>query len=122
MEINGGCPAKVIFEPVNGTAWLHRAELAALFGVTAQTVNACMDALFKENLADRQEACKYDLYVSGNRIRHDVREVRLDAVIAMAFRIGSPQAKILREWFIDRCLNYGLCGILPVDMENFRMN
>lgn len=114
---------KVIFEPVNGTVWLRRAELPGLFGVNTQTVNACLDAIFNGNIADKQETCRYDLYVSGSRIKYDVREVRLEVVVVMAFRTGSPNAKVLREWLIARCLNYGLCDICPVDTgQNFSLN
>ncbi len=114
---------EVIFEPVNATVWLHKAELPALFGINSQKVNACINAVLNGNIADKQETCRYGLYVGGNRIKYDVCEVRLEVVITMAFRIDSFRAKILREWFITRCLNYGLCDILPVDMgQNFYLN
>ena len=112
----------VVFEPIDVTVWLRKSELPSLFNVNTQTVNSCLTSILKENIIDVKEACKYDLYVCGNRIRHDVREVNLEVILAMAFRINSPQAKILREWFIGRCLKPGLCGF-PLDMEQgFSLN
>jgi len=107
---------KVVFEPVDSTVWLRKPELPALFGVYGQKINACLDSLIEGNFFNVDEVCRDELYVSGNRIRHDIREVRLEVVIAMAFRIDSPNAKTLREWFTGRSLQPGIC-IFPPDME-----
>lgn len=97
----------VIFQPVNSTVWLRKAELPELFGVSIQKVNACLDAVLKENIIDVEESCKYELYVNRKHIRYDIREINLEVIIAMAFRMDSPNAKILREWFIRRCVYPG---------------
>ena len=109
---------RVVFEPADSTVWLRKPELAALFGVCRQKIEACMDLLLRGNFFNVGEVCRYDLYVSGNRIRYDVREVRLEVVIALAFRIDSPHAKILREWFTGRCLVPGVCNSIPLDMKD----
>ena len=118
IETDGNNPnsGKVVFEPADSTVWLHKSELPALFGVCRQKIEACMDLLLKGNFFNVDEVCRYDLYVSGNRIRYDVQEVRLEVVIALAFRIDSPHAKILREWFTGRSLQPGIC-VFPPDME-----
>ncbi len=102
---------KVVFQPAGGTVWLRKAELASLFSVCTQTINIKLDAVLNGNTIDVEKSCKYDLYAGGNRIRHDVREVNMEVIIAMAFRIASPNAGILREWFIRRCIHPGLCDI-----------
>ncbi|GHV16151.1 hypothetical protein FACS1894169_09390 [Bacteroidia bacterium] len=107
---------QVIFEPVNGTVWLHKSELPSLFGVTIQVIHASLDAMIKSRIVDVERTCKYDLAISGNRIRYDVREMNLEAIIAMAFRIDSRPAKALREWFTRRCLHPGISISLP-DIE-----
>lgn len=118
IETDGNNPTagKVVFEPVDSTVWLHKAELSVLLGVYGQKITACLDLLLEGNFFDKKEVCRYDLYVSGSRIRYDVQEVRLEVVIALAFRIDSPRAMILREWFIGRCLQPGIC-VFPSDME-----
>lgn len=107
---------QVVFEPVESTVWLRKSELTTLFQVNIQAVNVCLTSIIKADIIDVDEACKYDLHVSGNRIRYDVRELRLDAIIAMAFRINSTQAKVLREWFIGRCLHPGI-SCFPFDID-----
>jgi hypothetical protein len=105
---------RIVFEPEGSTVWLRKAELPFLFDVKVQAVNACLDAIIRENTVDVRETCRYNLYVSGNRIRYDVRDVRLEVVIAMAFRINSFHAKALREWFTGRCLHPGIDVSVPL--------
>lgn len=116
LRIDTDHSSRVIFEPVNSTVWLGRADLTSLFGVNLQKINAVLHSLIEQKLIDTEEVCKYDLVVSGNRVKHDVREVRLEVVIAMAFQINSRNALVLREWFIKRCLKPGICDF-PFDME-----
>ncbi|MDU1892857.1 MAG: hypothetical protein E6767_19425 [Dysgonomonas sp.] len=116
---NNSC--QIVFEPRDSTVWLHRSELPALFGISIQAVSACIDVILKDNIVDVNTACKYDLCVTGKRIRHNVQEVRLDMIIAMAFHLGSANAKILREWFVRRCL-YGIDDIPLLKIQNFQMN
>lgn len=118
IETDGNNPTirKVVFEPVDSTVWLHKAELSVLFGVYRQKITACLDLLLEGNFFDKKEVCRYELYVSGTRIRYDVQEVRLEVVIALAFRIDSPRAMILREWFIVRSVQPGIY-VFPSDME-----
>jgi hypothetical protein len=112
---------KVIFQPAGDTVWLRKEELASLFHVNIQVINAKLDTVFTENTVDVEKSCKYKLYAGGNRIRYDVREVNLEVVIAMAFRIASPNARILREWFIRRCI-YGVDNIPLPEIQNFHLN
>lgn len=107
---------QVLFEPINGTVWLRKAELPSLFGVRVQTIQACLNSILKEGIIDVEKTCKYELYVRGNRVRYDVREVNLEVIIAMAFCIRSPQVEVFRGWFIQRCLYPGISNHLP-DME-----
>lgn len=113
---------RVVFEPVDATVWLRKSELSSLFQVNIQTVNNCLTSMLKEDIIDVKETCKYELYVSDNRIRYDVQEVNLEVILAMAFRINSPHAKILREWFIGRCLKPSLCDFPLSIKQNYSLN
>ncbi|NDV80016.1 hypothetical protein D0T57_13740 [Dysgonomonas sp. 511] len=110
-------PPLVIFEPVNGTVWLHKSELPSLFCVTVQAINAVLCSISKGHIVDIKKTCIYDLCVKGSCARYDLREVNLEVIIAMAFRINSPYAEALRKWVIERCLHPGISYCLPLDME-----
>lgn len=94
----------ITFEPVNATVWMNKAQLVELFGVYIQTINGHIEAIYKTKAFREEETSKYDLYVSGNRIKYDMREFNLEIIIALAFRIDSWQARVLREWVINKMI------------------
>lgn len=104
IEIDDNNKHTIIFEPVNGTVWINKAELVELFSVYIQTINSHIEAVYKTKAFREEDTSKYDLYVSGNRIKYDMREFNLEIIIALAFRIDSWQAMVLREWFINKML------------------
>ena len=106
IETDNDSRKRVIFNPVNGTVWLTKSELIELFGVYRQTVNACIDAIFKANIFHAEDNSKCHLIASKGKsgIRYDPHEFNLMFVIAMAFRIDSENAGILREWIMNQML------------------
>lgn len=104
IETDSDNQKRVIFNPVNGTVWLTKSELIELFGVYRQTVNACIDAIFKANVFHAEDNSKCHLIASKGKsgIRYDPYEFNLMFVIAMAFRVDSENTGILREWILNQ--------------------
>lgn len=123
IEMDGNNNPKVRFEPVNGTIWIHKSELPALFGASQQMINACVDSIFKAGLFTREEVSRYDLYVSGKRVKYDLREFRLEVIISLAFRIHSPRAGILRKWVVEQCSGTAQINFQQIDTsQNYSLN
>jgi hypothetical protein len=95
----------VVFNPVSGTVWLRKCELIELFGVYRQTIDACIQSMSKANMFDMETVCKCNCIVKAGRIEYEPYEFSFEFVIAMAFRIGSGNAKILREWILGKILH-----------------
>jgi len=95
---------KVLFKPENGEVWLWNFELVELFGVYTQTINCAIDAIYKNKSYRPEDTSEYHLYQSGNTIKYDKRRFNLAIIIALAFRLDSWQAEMLREWFIKKML------------------
>lgn len=106
IETDSDNRKKVIFYPVSGTVWLTKCELIELFGVYRQTVDACIDAIFKANVFHAEDNSKCHLIASTGKggIKYDPYEFNLMFIIAMAFRVDSESAEILRKWIISRML------------------
>ena len=104
IEFDDTNKPKVIFKPVNGDVWLWNFELVELFGVYTQTINCAIDAIYKTNAYRPEETSEYHLYQSGNTIKYDKRRFNLTIIIALVLRLDSWQAKLLREWFIQKML------------------
>ncbi|KAA6338077.1 hypothetical protein EZS27_013891 [termite gut metagenome] len=94
----------VVFQPINNTIWMNRNELCELFGVYMQATNVAIDAIFKAKIFRVEDVCKCQRHVKGNRINYDITEVNLDVVVAMAFHLDSPNAMLLRKWFMEQLM------------------
>ncbi|MFR3217634.1 MAG: hypothetical protein ACLTWE_01875 [Dysgonomonas mossii] len=113
---------QVLFEPVDGTVWLSKSELAELFGVYQQKINACLDSIFKTKVFRPEDVSKYDLIVRGNTVRYDMQSFRLEVIITLAFRLHSLNAEILRKWVVSRILEFGLANFSFLDIQNYSLN
>jgi Virulence protein len=94
----------IIFKPVNGTVWLTKGELIQLFDVYRQTINACINAVLKAGIFNIEDVCKYNLIAdtTKNTIKYEAYEFNFEFIVAMAFRIRSENAEILRKWIINQ--------------------
>ena len=49
----------VIFHPANGTVWMDKNELCALFDTYIPTLERCWKEIFKTKIFNIEEVCKY---------------------------------------------------------------
>ncbi len=123
ISINSNNEMSVIFKPVNDTVWMDRNELCGLFGCSMKEINQCIGDIFGKNMLRIEETCLYHLVAGDKRISYDITAVNLTAIITMAFRIGTPEAGILRMWFIEQFTKMKCLDIVLPDMgEKFRLN
>ena len=78
------------------SVWMTESEIVELFGTTAGAVHTGIKTIFKENALNDYEVCACVRLDSGNRV--DV--YNLEMVVALAFRIRSQGAPILREYIL----------------------
>jgi hypothetical protein len=115
----------VVFHPVNGTVWLSKCELIGLFGVYTQTINACIAAILKTEVFDPKEICKCHLIAQTgkNKIRYEPYEFNLVFIVAMAFRMDSENAEILRKWIIKQILMRNVPLSVPImNIQDYEWN
>ena len=114
----------VIFSPVNGTVWLRKCELIELFGVYRQTIDACIQGICKSNMFDMEEVCKCNCIVKVSKIEYEPYEFSFEFIIAMAFRINSLNAEILRQWVLNQLISSKsmVLEILTIDNQNYNWN
>jgi hypothetical protein len=104
IETDSDNRKSVVFNPANGTVWLRRCELIELFDVYRQTIDACIQAIYKDNMFDMEVVCKCNCIVKTSKVEYEPYEFSLEFIIAMAFRISSHNAQILRGYFICEIL------------------
>jgi len=78
--------------------WMTPYEIADLFGVYLNTVNANIRAILKSGVV--KVAFDKGAVQSGSILTADY--YGLDMVIALAYRIHSPKAAVFRNWLMTR--------------------
>ena len=123
IRMDNECRKFVVFNPINRTVWMRNCELIELFDVYTQTIDDCIQGIIKANVFDIETVCKCDLTQRGNRIEHIPYEFSLEFIIAMAFRINSENAKLLREWFLREVLRpKGVFVQVLIGKQNYQWN
>lgn len=79
------------------TVWMPDFEIAELFGVMLPTIKSNIREIFKTGIV--AEDTTYGATLVGRNILPDY--FRLDMVVALAFRINSYKADMLRRWIIE---------------------
>jgi len=123
IKMDGECRKSIVFNPINGTVWMRKCELIELFDVYRQTIDACIQGIIKANTFNMEMVCKCDLTQRGNRIEYIPYEFSLEFIIAMAFRIKSENAKLLREWVLREAQRPKAVFVqVPMGRQNFQWN
>lgn len=89
---------EMVSVPQSGEIRMTAFEIAALFEVYVQTVNANIKAVLKSGIIKADISCS--MTVSRNTLMPDV--YGLNMITALAFRIHSPKTEIFRDWIIRR--------------------
>lgn len=78
-------------------------EIAELFGVMISTIKSNIRTILKTGIATSD--CTNSATLVGNNILPDYHG--LDMVVALAFRIQSPQTEIFRRWILTKATERG---------------
>lgn len=89
---------KVIMPSNTTDIWMSEAELVELFGTIAPTLRAAIKAVYRSEVLKPYEAERYIHLPNGNGM--DL--YALPMVVALAFRISSPSATIVRNALLKR--------------------
>lgn len=84
-------------------------EIAELFGVMIPTIKSNIRTILKTGIATSD--CINGATLVGNNILPDYHE--LDMIIALAFRIHSRHAGILRKWILRKVTARSGCSDIP---------
>ena len=91
--------SRVLIEPgPDGQIWLSRWELAELFGVYTATITANIKAIIRSGAV--KPSLDGTVMMMGNTPIPEL--VRMEMIVALAFRIDSPVADTFRKWIIGK--------------------
>jgi hypothetical protein len=102
----------------NETLWLTQSQIAELFQTTAQNVTLHLKAIFAEGELVEAATCKDYLQVrrEGSReVSRSLRHYRLEAILAVGYRVRSHRGTQFRQWATARLSEYLLKGFTMDD-------
>jgi hypothetical protein len=100
------------------TLWVTQAQIAELFEVTPQNVTLHLKAIYAEGELTEEATCKDYLQVrpEGEReVARKLRHYRLEAILAVGFRVRSHRGTQFRQWATGRLNEYLVKGFTMDD-------
>lgn len=100
------------------TVWMTQAQMAELFQTTPQNVTLHLKAIFAEGELAEAATCKNYLQVrpEGRRaVSRKLRHYRLEAILAVGYRVRSHRGTQFRQWATARLSEYLVKGFTMDD-------
>jgi hypothetical protein len=100
------------------TLWLTQAQIAELFQTTPQNVTLHLRGIFAEGELVEAATCKDYLQVrleGGREVSRSLRHYRMEAILAVGFRVRSHRGTQFRQWATARLGEYLLKGFTMDD-------
>ncbi len=97
------------------TLWLTQPQIAELFGVTRQSVNAHMNNIYEQGELDRSATCKEILQVrdeGGREVSRKTLIHNLDGIIAVGYRVSTKQGTLFRRWATEKLVQFATRGFV----------
>jgi hypothetical protein len=104
------------------TLWLTQSQIADIFGVTRQTVNAHVNNIYADSELDSFSTCKEILQVQDEGARDVSRKLlihNLDVIIAVGYRVNSKQGTMFRRWATEKLVQFATKGFV-VDVRRLK--
>lgn len=102
----------------NETIWLTQAQIAELFETTPQNVTLHLRGIFAEGELVEAATCKDYLQVrfeGAREVSRKLKHYRLEAILAVGFRVRSHRGTQFRQWAIGRLNEYLVKGFTMDD-------
>ena len=100
------------------TLWLTQAQIAELFQTTPQNVTLHLKGIFAEGELSEEATCKDCLQVrpeGGRAVSRNLRHYRLEAILAVGYRVRSHRGMQFRQWATARLCEYLVKGFTMDD-------
>ncbi len=98
--------------------WLTQAQMADLFQTTSRNVTLHLKAIFAEGELAEAATCKDYLQVraeGGREVARQLRHYRVEAILAVGYRVRSLRGTQFRQWATARLGEYLLKGFTMDD-------
>ncbi len=110
---NGNVKIDVRFD--GDTVWLTQAHMAELFDKDRKTITEHIKNIFTETELIEDSVCRKFQHTAPDGKKYMVNFYNLDAIIAVGYRVKSPQGTAFRQWATARLSEYVVKGFVLDD-------
>ena len=106
------------------TVWLTQAQIATLYQTTPQNITQHLKAIYAEGELEEAATCKDYLQVrqeGGRSVSRRPKHYRLEAILAVGYRVRSTRGTEFRQWATARLSEYLVKGFV-LDDERLKGN
>ncbi|MGA9047315.1 virulence RhuM family protein [Sulfuricurvum sp.] len=114
---SGDIKVDVVFE--ENSIWLSQAQICELFGKAKSTISEHIKNIFEEGELDDKSVVRNFRTTANDGKNYDVSHYNLDMIIAIGFRVKSPQGTKFRIWATQKLNEYITKGFVLND-ERFK--
>lgn len=104
--------ARVQLRATDGTVWLTQAQMAELFATSRPNITQHLTAVFESGECDEGAVCKQDLLTAADGKRYRTTLYRLEAILAVGYRVRSVRGVQFRQWATTRLRDYLVKGFV----------
>ena len=97
------------------TVWLTQLEMAELFDATKQNISLHLKNIFEDGELDANSVVKESLTTAADGKRYQTKLYKLDAILAVGYRVRSPRGVQFRRWASTVLKEYLLKGFVMDD-------
>lgn len=94
----------------DGTVWLSQAEMATLFQTTKQNISLHLKGIFRDGELTEDSVVKDILTTAADGKVYQTKHYRLEAVLAVGYRVRSPRGSQFRRWATTVLQDYLIKG------------
>ncbi|GAA0587570.1 virulence RhuM family protein [Rhizomicrobium electricum] len=100
-----------------GTVWLSQAEMADLFQTTKQNISLHLKILFQDGELEADSVVKDYLTTAIDGKAYRTKHYRLEAILAVGYRVRSPRGTQFRRWATTVLQEYLIKGFALDDQR-----
>ena len=88
------------------TVWLTQKQIAELFGKSRVTITEHIGNIFKEGELFENAVCRNFRHTADDNKKYENQYYNLDVIIAVGYRVKSPQGTKFRQWATETLKEY----------------
>ena len=107
---NGELELEVSVSEDRETIWLTQKQIAELFGKDRRTITRHIQNIYKDNELEQDSVCSFFEHTGSDGKNYKVQFYNLDMILAVGYRVKSPNGIVFRKWATSILKDYMLKG------------